>query len=522
MSTTTASTSTSASATATTAPSTTVPVTAASPATSTTAYTTASVTTASPAVTLPSAPTGPQGWEHFANDLRRELQSMRQRQLIDAAQIATLTGENMAMKQALGVAPDVSNFTAPTFSHGYVPIYSTTTTSAPAQPPISTQPPFDPYGTYTYSVLGGRPFTASLGGGNGGGSGGGGPPGGPGGPGDPRSPLYNPNVPPPMNMTQFMGKFKAPDLNMTFSGEGDPDTVSTAAKAFYYRIEDHIEIHKWDVAYAARMAYSNFKGKALSWITTERDSGETYLYDWTLLRKEFLDRFYTPLSMAEKANRLKSLSQKREEKSADYFDRVKNITELLYGQDPTRPRETNPALKEANRAMKDQIIMTHFVGGLRQAVREVVANGDHKTLKEVREAAIRAENAATNPHTGNAKEILENSTVEDKDVNATSKKPFNPKGGAGGGGGRKFDGNCAYCSKYGHRCRDCFVMKEDKKKGIFKPKDPEFFERMKRLRQTRDANVVDQENKDNGKNDDEEKAADAVAAYYNFHNPLNF
>merc|ERR1712079_599254 len=77
------------------------------------------------------------------------------------------------MKQALGVAPDVSNFAAPTFSHGYVPIYSTTTSTAPAQPPISTQPPFDPYGTYTYSVLGGRPFTASLGGGNGGGSGGG-------------------------------------------------------------------------------------------------------------------------------------------------------------------------------------------------------------------------------------------------------------------------------------------------------------------------------------------------------------
>ena len=65
-------------------------------------------------------------------------------------------------------------------------------------------------------------------------------------------------------------------------------------------------------------------------------------------------------------------------------------------------------------------------------------------------------------------------------------------------------------------------MKEDKKKGIFKPKDPEFFERMKRLRQTRDANAVDQENKDDEKKDDEEKAADAVAAYYNFHNPLNY
>ena len=487
--------------------------TASMPVTTATTATTATIATTA---TTPATTTSPGGgWETFANDLRREMTTLRQQQLLDRSKIATLTGENQAMQMALGIIPPVYGAAAgdatvqisqhPVPATTSVPIYSTTSSMATTQPSLTTQTPVSQYGTQVYYSLSGPPRVAL----------------GPGGSGDPTSPLYNPNVPPPARVPQWMGRFKAPDLNMTFSGEGDADTVSTAAKAFYYRIEDHIDIHNWDAAYAARMAYSNFKGKALAWITTERDSGETYISNWELLRKAFLDRWYSPLSMAEKTNRLKSLSQKREEKAADYFDRVKNVTELLYGRDPTQPGEVNPALREANKLMKEQIIITHFVGGLRQSVREVVANGDNKTLKEVREAAIRAENAAASSHTGNAKEILETSLLEDsKEVNANTKRPFNPK--AGGGGGKKFDGNCAYCGKFAHRCRDCFIMKKDKEKGIFTPKDRDFFERMKRMRESRTkaANEVGKDEEEEEKN--EERAADAVAAYYNFHNPLNF
>ena len=65
-------------------------------------------------------------------------------------------------------------------------------------------------------------------------------------------------------------------------------------------------------------------------------------------------------------------------------------------------------------------------------------------------------------------------------------------------------------------------MKKDKEKGIFTPKDRDFFERMKRMRESRTkaANEVGKDEEEEGKN--EERAADAVAAYYNFHNPLNF
>ena len=337
------------------------------------------------------------------------------------------------------------------------------------------------------------------------------------GPGPPGSggPPFNPHVPPPGGQ-RVIAKFKAQDLNLTFGGEGDVDTVSSDAKAFFNRIEDHIQLYQWDNLHAARIAQCNLKGKALSWITTERDAGEVFVQDWSLLKYEFLDRWYSPLSMAEKTERLKKLHQKVEESAKDYYDRTKQTIELLYGQDPKLPRITDPVIIANDRAMKDKIIMTHFVGGLRPALRETVANGDHTTLKTIREAAIRGENAASNRHGApTTKEILTNETETSGEIDANVKKPFNARfRGGGGGGNKRFDGNCAYCGIYGHRNRDCHKMKKDKDKNIFEPKDKEFFQRMR-------ARFQKQTNSNDAHLEEKDENVETIAAhdFYNFYNP---
>ena len=476
-----------------------VPVTSSDTVIVTTAMEDPSATTATSLGAVPKVPTTttvdivspPSGADiaaylHLISDLRRDLQSLRTKQLHAEAR-------NKALEEALAIAEAAAQ--SP----------SAQLLLNPPAPFSSPSGAFNPYVATVYSVPGGIPAVTlpSY------------PPGPPnppppGPPNPPGGPPFNPQVPPPG--PKVIAKFKAQDLNLTFSGEGEIDEVSTNAKAFYNRIEDHIQLYQWDNLHAARIAQCNLKGKALGWITTERDSGEYFVNDWSLLKYAFLDRWYSTLSMAEKTERLKKLQQKNDELAKDYYDRTKQTVELLYGQDPKLPRITDPIILANDRAMKDKIIMTHFVGGLRPALRETVANGDHTTLKAIREAAIRGETASSNRHGAPVtKEILANENLGNAEVDANGKQPFRPK--FGGRGNKKFDGNCAYCGVYGHRNRDCHKMKKDKSNGIWEPKDKEFFQRMK-ARFQKHTNSNDLENK----NDENVETIDANE-FYNFYNP---
>ena len=217
----------------------------------------------------------------------------------------------------------------------------------------------------------------------------------------------------------------------------------------------------WSEDVTIGVAKIALQGKALLWINYVSQHNPEYIDTWAHFKENFKKRFHLSPTYGEKAALIAELRQTTEESALDFYDRVGASMDAIFDNyTPAAGTDINTVKQNTINEIQGAI----FCNGLRDGIKPFVVNQSLETLTDLKNAAQRVEANLDRRQKHARKEHLV-MPITEEEISAIRKTLANQKKG------KRFEGNCNYCKKYGHMVRDCFLKRnnENRAKGGNQP-----------------------------------------------------
>ena len=217
----------------------------------------------------------------------------------------------------------------------------------------------------------------------------------------------------------------------------------------------------WSEDVTIGVAKIALQGKALLWINYVSQHNPEYIDTWAHFKENFKKRFHLSPTYGEKAALIAELRQTTEESALDFYDRVGASMDAIFDNyTPAVGTDINTVKQNTINEIQGAI----FCNGLRDGIKPFVVNQSLATLDDLKNAAQRVEANLDRRQKHARKEHLV-MPITEEEISAIRKTLANQKKG------KRFEGNCNYCKKYGHMVRDCFLKRnnENRAKGGNQP-----------------------------------------------------
>ena len=217
----------------------------------------------------------------------------------------------------------------------------------------------------------------------------------------------------------------------------------------------------WSEDVTIGVAKIALQGKALLWINYVSQHNPEYIDTWAHFKENFKKRFHLSPTYGEKAALIAELRQTTEESALDFYDRVGASMDAIFDNyTPAAGTDINTVKQNTINEIQGAI----FCNGLRDGIKPFVVNQSLATLDDLKNAAQRVEANLDRRQKHARKEHLV-MPITEEEISAIRKTLANQKKG------KRFEGNCNYCKKYGHMVRDCFLKRnnENRAKGGNQP-----------------------------------------------------
>lgn len=217
----------------------------------------------------------------------------------------------------------------------------------------------------------------------------------------------------------------------------------------------------WSEDVTIGVAKIALQGKALLWINYVSQHNPDYIDTWAHFKENFKKRFHLSPTYGEKAALIAELRQTTEESALDFYDRVGASMDAIFDNyTPAAGTDINTVKQNTINEIQGAI----FCNGLRDGIKPFVVNQSLATLDDLKNAAQRVEANLDRRQKHARKEHLV-MPITEEEISAIRKTLANQKKG------KRFEGNCNYCKKYGHMVRDCFLKRnnENRAKGGNQP-----------------------------------------------------
>lgn len=217
----------------------------------------------------------------------------------------------------------------------------------------------------------------------------------------------------------------------------------------------------WSEDVTIGVAKIALQGKALLWINYVSQHNPEYIDTWAHFKENFKKRFHLSPTYGEKAALIAELRQTTEESALDFYDRVGASMDAIFDNyTPAAGTNINTVKQNTINEIQGAI----FCNGLRDGIKPFVVNQSLATLDDLKNAAQRVEANLDRRQKHARKEHLV-MPITEEEISAIRKTLANQKKG------KRFEGNCNYCKKYGHMVRDCFLKRnnENRAKGGNQP-----------------------------------------------------
>ena len=217
----------------------------------------------------------------------------------------------------------------------------------------------------------------------------------------------------------------------------------------------------WSEDVTIGVAKIALQGKALLWINYVSQHNPDYIDTWAHFKENFKKRFHLSPTYGEKAALIAELRQTTEESALDFYDRVGASMDAIFDNyTPAAGTDINTVKQNTINEIQGAI----FCNGLRDGIKPFVVNQSLATLDDLKNAAQRVEANLDRRQKHARKEHLV-MPITEEEISAIRKTLANQKRG------KRFEGNCNYCKKYGHMVRDCFLKRnnENRAKGGNQP-----------------------------------------------------
>ena len=219
--------------------------------------------------------------------------------------------------------------------------------------------------------------------------------------------------------------------------------------------------YNWSEDVTIGVAKIALQGKALLWINYVSQHNPEYIDTWAHFKENFKKRFHLSPTYGEKAALIAELRQTTEESALDFYDRVGASMDAIFDNyTPAAGTDINTVKQNTINEIQGAI----FCNGLRDGIKPFVVNQSLATLDDLKNAAQRVEANLDRRQKHARKEHLV-MPITEEEISAIRKTLANQKKG------KRFEGNCNYCKKYGHMVRDCFLKRnnENRAKGGNQP-----------------------------------------------------
>ena len=266
----------------------------------------------------------------------------------------------------------------------------------------------------------------------------------------------------------------------------DDTSTSISAQDFLIRVDYARSIGDWSDEKTAQLVMLALAGKARAWANTLIVSESEEIVKWSTFRPVFKRRWHRTATICEKVGLRQSLKQKDTESMLDFLDRCTAAEDVF--MDGLHVPEAQKAIFQV---FCSNDIMLNFVAGLRPAIQERVIDAGGATLADIRDSAVRAENAVVARRQaaktrGSEVALLDQgeSSPPESDSELTAEEvrdavmmlrarrrvPFKtnrssvpPAGGPPSGNPRRplRPIDCWFCEKIGHRQVDCFKRQKE-------------------------------------------------------------
>lgn len=163
---------------------------------------------------------------------------------------------------------------------------------------------------------------------------------------------------------------------------------------------------QWSPAKTASVVYDFMVDDAAKWIRNlKRGASSQYTEDWRDLKREMITRFSTVKTMAQKTRALATLTQKKDESVAAFFDRIEEVMHELGEEEQARFDDMDDPETVWRRAIQ-LFTKAFFVAGINKEIRADVEEKmrERMTLTELVELAREKESVRNlNPGAATAK-----------------------------------------------------------------------------------------------------------------------